>query len=57
LKQTNPELKRKTVLVDDDANFSIEEKRAFHPKYYFDPESADPAESRGKKRARAEDFL
>lgn len=45
-----------------------EEKRAIHPKYYFPKEtapkqdgqasaSAAPEESRGKKRARAEDFL
>ncbi|KAF7328021.1 C2H2-type domain-containing protein [Mycena kentingensis (nom. inval.)] len=65
--QTNPEAKKGMVLIGNedqngvpgDPNFSIEEKRAFHPKYYVPrplppPENAEP---RGKKRARAEDFL
>jgi len=65
------------MLKWDDSNFSPEEKRATHPKYYF-PKEGDAQkhanaqaqqpyqqqagafvaeESRGKKRARAEDFL
>ncbi|VDB89627.1 unnamed protein product [Peniophora sp. CBMAI 1063] len=72
LAQTNPDLKKKTDLKWSDANFSPEEKRAVHPRYYIAkdtppsaPESktdghgaqVSPEESRGKKRARAEDFL
>ncbi|EPS93041.1 hypothetical protein FOMPIDRAFT_1056345 [Fomitopsis schrenkii] len=71
LAQTNPPFKKATVLKWDDPNFSPEEKRATDPKYYFPKESdaqkhASAAaqqqqgigeESRGKKRARAEDFL
>lgn len=38
-----------------------EENRAYDPKYYFNPSQAGEQkfqeESRGKKRARAEDFL
>ncbi|ESK89021.1 zinc finger protein 207 [Moniliophthora roreri MCA 2997] len=61
LKQTNPPFKKPTELKYQDANFSPEELRAHHPKYYFVGSSADASgaqeESRGKKRARAEDFL
>ncbi|KAA1478428.1 hypothetical protein DENSPDRAFT_861852 [Dentipellis sp. KUC8613] len=73
LAQTNPDSKKKTDLKYPDANFSPDERRANHPKYYFAkdklasaPESKTDAaqvsgpggeESRGKKRARAEDFL
>ncbi|KAJ6532050.1 hypothetical protein B0H19DRAFT_1189814 [Mycena capillaripes] len=63
--QTNPESKKGMVLIGNedengvggDPNFSVEEKRAFHPKYFV-PRPLPPAEeSRGKKRARAEDYL
>jgi hypothetical protein len=102
LAQTNPELKKKTVLKYPEPNFSPvssdvvflsacvmiliilqlkDEVRARHPKYYFAkgvivsareaktdgalaqdaPEAGvvavAPEEARGKKRARAEDFL
>ncbi|TFY74145.1 hypothetical protein EWM64_g9867 [Hericium alpestre] len=71
LAQTNPDLKKKSDLKYPDPNFSPDEKRAHHPKYYFAkgqlasaPDSKTDAaqvstgeESRGKKRARAEDFL
>ncbi|RXW22651.1 hypothetical protein EST38_g3202 [Candolleomyces aberdarensis] len=66
LAQTNPEFKKPTSLKYADANFSPEEHRARHAKYYFakgqeqgqGTESAAYAEEpRGKKRARAEDFL
>ncbi|KAI0351557.1 hypothetical protein OH77DRAFT_1498509 [Trametes cingulata] len=66
LAQVNPPFKKGTVLKWDDPNFSPEEKRSRHPKYHFalQNEKADgpvpnvPAEEmRGKKRARAEDFL
>ncbi|KAH9955223.1 hypothetical protein BC827DRAFT_1237812 [Russula dissimulans] len=81
LAQTNPELKKKTVLKYAEPNFSPDEVRARHPKYYFakdilasapeaktdaapaqvapeaEAAAAAPEESRGKKRARAEDFL
>jgi len=77
----NPELKKKTMLKYSEPNFSPDEVRARHPKYYFAkdmlasaPEAktdaapaqvvsdvgavpAAPEEGRGKKRARAEDFL
>ncbi|KAI1791736.1 hypothetical protein LXA43DRAFT_1094346 [Ganoderma leucocontextum] len=63
LAQVNPTFKKDTVLKWSDANFSPEETRSRNPKYFF-PVSADgpvpnvPAEEmRGKKRARAEDFL
>ncbi|KAI9511087.1 hypothetical protein F5148DRAFT_1326346 [Russula earlei] len=79
--QTNPELKKKSVLKYSEPNFSPDEVRARHLKYYFAkdmlasaleaktdaapaqvaPEAgaaaAAPEEARGKKRARAEDFL
>ncbi|KAJ7707455.1 hypothetical protein B0H17DRAFT_1032740 [Mycena rosella] len=65
--QTNPEAKKNMVLIGNedeegvggDPNFSVEEKRAFHPKYFVPRPLPPPenAESRGKKRARAEDFL
>jgi len=59
--QTNPEFKKPTDLKVKDPNFSPDEHRAVHPKYFFAnteaaPTSA-PEEARGKKRARAEDFL
>ncbi|KAF9005000.1 hypothetical protein BDQ17DRAFT_1424169 [Cyathus striatus] len=67
LAQTNPEFKKKTELKWADANFSPEEHRALHTKYYVKPDNTNDAnaasdgagheESRGKKRARAEDFL
>jgi len=81
LAQTNPELKKKTVLKYSEPNFSPDEVRSRHSKYYFAkdmlasaPEAktdaapaqvvpnagavtAAPEEARGKKRARAEDFL
>ncbi|KIM37519.1 hypothetical protein M413DRAFT_256814 [Hebeloma cylindrosporum] len=63
LSQTNPDSKKAMDLKVKDANFSPEEHRAIHPKYFYAPISegsstAPPAEdSRGKKRARAEDFL
>ncbi|EIN06976.1 hypothetical protein PUNSTDRAFT_144569 [Punctularia strigosozonata HHB-11173 SS5] len=63
LAQTLPEFKKPTDLKWRDPNFSPDEQRANHPKYYFNKENAadvDGAaheESRGKKRARAEDFL
>lgn len=55
--QTNPPFKKPTELKYDDANFSPEELRAYHDKYYFDPSSQPDDGPRGKKRARAEDFL
>ncbi|KAI0027057.1 hypothetical protein K488DRAFT_74844 [Vararia minispora EC-137] len=70
LAQTNPDLRKKTDLKYPDANFSPEEKRAIHPRYYSAKDTlasaSDPKtdgaqvpqeEARGKKRARAEDFL
>ncbi|KAI0306268.1 hypothetical protein B0F90DRAFT_1808024 [Multifurca ochricompacta] len=76
LAQTNPELKKRTVLKYSEPNFSPDEVRGRHPKYYVakdtsssTPEAkadaapeagaavAAPEEARGKKRARAEDFL
>ncbi|KAJ7762022.1 hypothetical protein DFH07DRAFT_739738 [Mycena maculata] len=65
--QTNPEAKKNMVLIGNedengvggDPNFSVEEKRAFYPKYFV-PRPLPPPEntqSRGTKRARAEDFL
>jgi len=70
LAQTNPDLKKKTDLKYPDANFSPEEKRSIHAKYHFAKDqvasssesTADGAQvsqedTRGKKRARAEDFL
>jgi len=75
LAQTNPDLKKKTVLKYSEPNFSPDEVRSRHPKYYVAkdtvtstpgsktdtaPEAAattTPDEARGKKRARAEDFL
>ncbi|KAF9443426.1 hypothetical protein P691DRAFT_808961, partial [Macrolepiota fuliginosa MF-IS2] len=66
--QTLPEVKKPTELKWTDPNFSPEEHRAIHPKYYSakaNPADQAPAfapvpgpdEPRGKKRARAEDFL
>ncbi|KAH9848919.1 hypothetical protein C2E23DRAFT_738516 [Lenzites betulinus] len=66
LAQVNPPFKKGTALKWEDANFSPEEKRARSAKYYFHVpyEKTDGAvpnvsaeEMRGKKRARAEDFL
>ncbi|GBE90211.1 hypothetical protein SCP_1900600 [Sparassis crispa] len=66
LAQTNPPFKKATVLKWSDANFAPEEKRASERKYYFPKglsKSGDShavpgqEEARGKKRARAEDFL
>ncbi|TFK75048.1 hypothetical protein BDN72DRAFT_811918 [Pluteus cervinus] len=63
LAQTNPDLKKKTELKYTDANFSPEEHRAVHPKYAYTQPAEAPThvapqeETRGKKRARAEDFL
>ncbi|KAJ7168485.1 hypothetical protein C8R46DRAFT_235600 [Mycena filopes] len=63
--QTNPESKKGMVLIGNedengvggDPNFSIEEKRAFHPKYFVPRPLPPSEESRGKKRPRAEDYL
>lgn len=60
LKQALPDFKKPTNLHYTDPNFSPEEKRSRDPKYYFRRESAPTVtaeEPRGKKRARAEDFL
>lgn len=62
LEQKYAPFKKPTELKYVDANFSPEERRARDPKYYFakdgtaTPEAASE-EIRGKKRARAEDFL
>jgi len=71
--QSNPPFKKPTELKWQDANFSPDEKRSVNPKYFFPknintvqangppPSAAATAppveEMRGKKRARAEDFL
>jgi len=56
-----PEFKKPTKLHYMDPNFSPEEKRAQDPKYYFKKDSTTivttTEEARGKKRARAKDFL
>ncbi|KAF9481922.1 hypothetical protein BDN70DRAFT_930463 [Pholiota conissans] len=60
LSQTNAEFKKPTDLKFKDANFSPDEHRAIHPKYFIaklDESPSSQEESRGKKRARAEDFL
>jgi len=61
LAQSNAEFKKPTDLKVKDANFSPDERRAIHAKYFCsepgDGPPAPPEESRGKKRARAEDFL
>ncbi|KAK7686697.1 hypothetical protein QCA50_010297 [Cerrena zonata] len=68
LAQTNPPFKKATDLKWSDPNFSADERRANNPKYYFPKDITNQAqaqsgsqsfteESRGKKRARAEDFL
>ncbi|KIP01940.1 hypothetical protein PHLGIDRAFT_131012 [Phlebiopsis gigantea 11061_1 CR5-6] len=63
LEQTYAPFKKPTVLKWADPNFSPEEHRAVHPKYYFPKDSTNQqmsgqdGEMRGKKRARAEDFL
>ncbi|KAK0235865.1 hypothetical protein EDD85DRAFT_838370 [Armillaria nabsnona] len=60
LKQILPPFKKETDLKFQDPNFSPDELRAYNSKYYV-AKSTDKAqqgeESRGKKRARAEDFL
>jgi hypothetical protein len=46
------------VLKYRDPNFSPEEVRAYNSRYYYAAKGQpDGDESRGKKRARAEDFL
>ncbi|KAF8552579.1 hypothetical protein OG21DRAFT_1498309 [Imleria badia] len=69
LEQKYTPFKKKTELKYADPNFSPEEKRAHTARYYFAKESTNtasspsailglaPEEMRGKKRARAEDFL
>jgi len=65
LSQTNPEFRKTTSLKYGEANFSPDEQRAYCPKYYYAKnvdenklvDGALAEESRGKKRARAEDFL
>ncbi|KAI0697316.1 hypothetical protein C8T65DRAFT_743236 [Cerioporus squamosus] len=66
LAQVNPPFKKGTALKWGDPNFNPEERRSRDPKYYFPPSAASsegpvpnvsPEEMRGKKRARAEDFL
>ncbi|KAH8995411.1 hypothetical protein EDB92DRAFT_202765 [Lactarius akahatsu] len=79
LAQTNPDLKKKTMLKYSEPNFSPDEVRSRHPKYYVAKDTVTsapgsktdaalaqvasetgifvPEEARGKKRARAEDFL
>jgi hypothetical protein len=76
LAQTNPDLKKKTLLKYSEPNFSPDEVRSRHLKYYVAKDmvtsapgsktdaahaqvalEAAPEEVRGKKRARAEDFL
>ncbi|PFH46448.1 hypothetical protein AMATHDRAFT_154940 [Amanita thiersii Skay4041] len=61
LAQKNPEFKKATELKYQDANFAPEEHRALYFKYYYAKpvENVAPPveEPRGKKRARAEDFL
>lgn len=59
LKQENPEMKKGQLLKYSDANYSPEESRAYDSKYYFSPpqDHRAPEDTRGKKRARAEDFL
>jgi hypothetical protein len=69
LEQKYTPFKKKTELKYADPNFSPEEKRAHTTRYYFAKESTNtasspsaiaglaPEEMRGKKRARAEDFL
>ncbi|KAK7454635.1 hypothetical protein VKT23_011388 [Stygiomarasmius scandens] len=60
-KQTNPPFKKPTELKYSDANFSPEELRAHSPRYRFVKSSESAVsqgeEPRGKKRARAEDYL
>ncbi|KAF9524478.1 hypothetical protein CPB83DRAFT_861215 [Crepidotus variabilis] len=63
--QTNQDFKKPTDLKVKDANFSPDEQRAVHPKYFCaqtshnqDSSSSSLADQpRGQKRARAEDFL
>ncbi|KDQ21002.1 hypothetical protein BOTBODRAFT_124915 [Botryobasidium botryosum FD-172 SS1] len=66
--EVNPPLRAGSKLIWTDASYSPEERRSRHPKYApiaADIISEDPtsdsngegAENRGKKRARAEDFL
>ncbi|KAF7795761.1 hypothetical protein EIP86_006928 [Pleurotus ostreatoroseus] len=60
LAQTNAPFKKPTELKWQDPNFSPEEHRAINPKYYVAKDGKPVQvveETRGKKRARAEDFL
>ncbi|KAF5384057.1 hypothetical protein D9615_003141 [Tricholomella constricta] len=57
LAQTNPPFKKSTVLKYDDPNFSPEEHRAIHPRYFCPKQGGAAEESRGRKRKKAEDFL
>jgi hypothetical protein len=58
LHQTNPDLKKKTAVKYADANFSPDEKRGRSAKYYVVPNQTSAVEeSRGTKRARAEDLF
>jgi len=73
LAQTLPPFKKPTELKWSDPNFSPDERRSVNPKYYFPKNNANQSpgftappsstgappieEMRGKKRARAEDFL
>jgi len=57
LAQENPPFKKKTALKWDDANYSPEEHRAIHTRYFFAKSAGAAEESRGRKRKKAEDFL
>ncbi|KAF6747022.1 hypothetical protein DFP72DRAFT_822298 [Ephemerocybe angulata] len=65
LKQKNPEFKKATELKWNDANFSPEERRSRCGRYWWAARGQSQVggggergeEGRGKKRARAEDFL
>ncbi|KAF8057062.1 putative zinc finger protein [Lyophyllum atratum] len=58
LGQTNPGFKKQTVLKYEDPNFSPEEHRAIHQRYFHAKQAAGANdESRGRKRKKAEDFL
>jgi len=62
LAQTNTSFKKSTELKWSDPNFSPEEHRAINTKYYVardvtNQSQAQGEESRGKKRARAEDLF
>lgn len=58
--QVNPPFKKKTSLKYEDANFSPDEHRAVHSRYFCGKPGDDGGpseESRGRKRKKAEDFL